>query len=61
LSAIAFPSVISKWLKSLLKKAFAPPVSVTAIICIGRFGILVEKALQEKKHIKTYDKKIFAK
>jgi hypothetical protein len=47
-SAVAFPSVIRRWLKSLLKKAFAPPVSVTASTCIGKLGMFIENALQKK-------------
>jgi len=48
---VAFPSVIRRWLKSLLKKAFAPPVSVTARTWIGKLGMFIENAL-EKKHRK---------
>jgi len=48
---VAFPSVIRRWLKSLLKKAFAPPVSVTASTWIGKLGMFIENAL-EKKHRK---------
>ena len=48
---MAFPSVISRWLRSLLKKAFAPPVSVTARTWIGKLGMFIENAL-EKKHRK---------
>lgn len=45
LSAMAFPSVINIWHKSLLKKAFAPPLSVIASNCIGKLGMFIEKAL----------------
>lgn len=46
LSAVAFPSVINRWLRSLLKKAFAPPESVTASICMGKLGMFIENALE---------------
>ena len=36
----------------MLKKAFAPPVSVTARTWIGKLGMFIENAL-EKKHRKT--------
>lgn len=49
LSATPLPSVINIWHKSLLKNAFAPPVSVIAISCIGKFGMFMENALQKYK------------
>lgn len=58
-SAVEFPSVISKWLKSLLKKAFAPPESVTAKICIGRLGMFIEKALKTTKYHLTDQQRQF--
>lgn len=43
---MAFPAVISWWLSSELKKAFAaPPLSVTAMIKMGKFGMFCEKAM----------------
>lgn len=61
-SAVAFPSVIRRWLRSLLKKAFAPPVSVTASTWIGKLGMFIENALK-KNHIKivTLRKHILSK
>lgn len=51
LSATAFPSVMSIWHISLLKNAFAPPVSVMAISCIGKFGMFIENALRTRQNV----------
>lgn len=48
-SATPFPSVISSWHISLLKNALALALSVMASICIGRFGMFIEKALQSRE------------
>ena len=49
---MALPSVIRTWLSSLLKKALAPPISVTAKIWIGKFGMFIENALKQNKTIR---------
>lgn len=49
LSATELPSVINIWHKSLLKNAFAPPLSVIAISCIGKFGMFMENALRTSR------------
>lgn len=51
LSATMLPPVMSWWLRSLPKKALAPPESVTAKIWIGRFGMLAENALWDRNKI----------
>ena len=49
LSARAFPSTISDCSESLAKNAVGPPLSETAMICVGTGGILSANALEKSR------------